>query len=207
MYGWSERMEKKEKFYNKLWFKALMIVIVLVGAFSVRQFLENKYDEMNDVQTGTVTYYDGEGRVGRELNYAENVAETHPVVEIFQDAFPEATVLVACEEDLTNDGYKDLIIIYNTPEEDEHSAHSTKVNGVYVRLTVAIDSGDGENYEFTSPIPAPIENQKIQFQNIDKVDEIEFVVQGQKGAKVGYGIYRVMDGAPVNLFGEGLEEC
>ena len=117
------------------------------------------------------------------------------------------TMLVACEEDLTNDGKKDLVVIYNTPEEDEASKNTALVNGGHIRLTVMIDLGDGEAYEHTEPIPAPVENQKIQFQNIDKADEMEFVLQGQKGAKVGYGIFRVIEGKAVNLFGEGMEEC
>lgn len=202
-------MEKKEKIFNKLWFKVVIIAVVLLIAFSARQFLEEKYLEATNVGTGSVTFYDGEGRVGRDLLYAENLAESddNAILQAFKEAFPNVTVLVACEEDLTNDGCKDLVVIYNTPEEDEYKANSTLVDGGYIRLVVAIDSGDGENYTYTDPIPAPIENQKIQFQNIDKVDEIEFVLQGQKGAKVGYGIYRVMDGAPINLFGEGLEEC
>ena len=116
-------------------------------------------------------------------------------------------MLVACEEDLTNDGKKDLVVIYNTPEEDEASKNTALVNGGHIRLTVMIDLGDGEAYEHTEPIPAPVENQKIQFQNIDKADEMEFVLQGQKGAKVGYGIFRVIEGKAVNLFGEGMEEC
>lgn len=201
-------MEKKEKIYNKLWFKVAIIIVVLLVAFSARQFLEEKYLEATTIGTGSVTFYDGEGRVGRELLYAENLAETdNTILQAFKEEFPNVTVLVACEEDLTNDGCKDMVVIYNTPEADENAAKSTLVDGGYIRLVVAIDSGDGANYTFTDPIPAPIENQKIQFQNVDKTDEIEFVLQGQKGAKVGYGIYRVMDGAPINLFGEGLEEC
>ncbi|MFR3391315.1 MAG: hypothetical protein ACLTT1_12465 [[Clostridium] scindens] len=35
------------------------------------------------------------------------------------------------------------------------------------RTVAVIDSGDGVNYNFTTPIPGPIENQKIQFKNID----------------------------------------
>ena len=37
--------------------------------------------------------------------------------------------------------------------------------------------------------------------------EIEFILQGQKGAKVGYGIFRVMEGEPISLFDQGFEEC
>lgn len=200
-------MEKKESIFNKLWFRALALVLVILVAFWARQFFEEKYLEMNNIGTGSVTFYDGEGRVGRDLNYAANVPEDNHILLAFKEAFPEARILLACEEDLTDDGCKDLVVIYNTPVEDENVAISTKVDGGYIRLVVAIDSGDGVNYEFSTPIPAPIENQRIQFQNVDKTDEIEFILQGQKGAKVGYGIYRVMDGAPINLFGEGLEEC
>ena len=38
-------MEKKEKIYDKLWFRVLLIVGVLVIAFFVRQFLEKKYEQ------------------------------------------------------------------------------------------------------------------------------------------------------------------
>ena len=183
------------------------MVVVTFAAFSARQFFEKQYLQISNIGKGEVQFYDGQGRVGRELNYAESVPEDNPILQIFKATFPEVKVLLACEEDLTNDGCKDLIVIFNTPEEDEHIAYSTKVDGGYVRMSIALDSGDGVNYEFTDPIPAPVENQRIKFQNVDKTDELEFVLQGQKGAKVGYGIYRVMDGAPINLFGEGLEEC
>ena len=70
-----------------------------------------------------------------------------------------------------------------------------------------VDSGDGENYECSELIPAPVENQRIKFQNIDEQEEIEFILQGQKGSKIGYGIFRVMEGEPISLFDQGMEEC
>ena len=45
------------------------------------------------------------------------------------------------------------------------------------------------------------------FLNITKEEQNEFIVQGQKNNKVGYGIFRVVEGSVVNLFGEGMEEC
>ena len=151
-------------------------------------------------------YSDGE-RVGRGLSYAENVPEDHPILGAFCEEYPEAEVLVACEEDLTDDGLKDLVVISATTEDDEHVGSENLGRHKHIRLTVAVDSGDGKVYQFTDPIPAPVENQKIQFQNIDKKDEIEFVLQGQKDNKVGYGIFRVVEGETVNLFGEGMEDC
>ena len=200
-------MAEKERIYDKLWLRAIVLVVAIVVAFNAKQFAEKKYLQTTNIGKGEVTFYDGTGRNGRDLEYAPNVAEDHWILQKFKEAYPDVKVLLACEEDLTDDGLKDLVVIFNTPEKDEHTAYSTIVDGGYIRLTVAIDSGDGTTYAFSEPIPAPIENQRIQFQNVDKTDENEFVLQGQKGAKVGYGIYRIIDGAPINLFGEGLEEC
>lgn len=203
-------MEKLQDITGKLWFKALIIIVILVAAFSVKQYLEKEYTKKSQVNSGSVTFYDsesGESSPGLELHNATQVSDDHKILQVFRNTFPDTTVLLACEEDLTNDGCKDLVVIYNTPYADEHSEHTDKVNDGYIRLTVLIDSGDGVNYTCTAPIPAPVEKQKIEFNNVDKKDEIEFILQGQKGAKVGYAIYRVIDGAPVNMFGEGMEEC
>ncbi len=204
-------MELKEKIRPPVWMKIALGVTLILAGFCIRVFLDQVYEDMHQEQKkgeqGKVELYENGDRVGRTLDYAENVQEDNKILQKFKEAFPKATVLIACEEDLTNDGCKDLIVIYNTPEADEHSTHTQAVGNGYVRLTVAIDSGNGEDYSFTDPIPAPVENQKIQFQNVDKKDEMEFVLQGQKANKVGYGIFRIIDGAPVNLFGEGMEEC
>lgn len=198
---------------NKTFFKstkgkALIIVLVILAGFLVRGRLDGLYEKQQTRQgEGEVTVYSEGDRVGRGLAYAENVPEDHPILQAFLAERPEAEVLVACEEDLTNDGLKDLVVIFATTEDDEHAGSENLGIHRHIRLTVAIDSGDSENYEFTEPIPAPVENQKIQFQNIDKKDQIEFVLQGQKDNKVGYGIFRVVDKETVNLFGEGMEDC
>lgn len=199
-------MKKTIVFLKSLKGKIFLIVCILLAGIIIRQSLENLYKEKR-VQEGTVTTYEDGSRVGRNLSYAETVPEDNKILEAFYEQFPTATMLVACEEDLTNDGKKDLVVIYNTPEADEASNNTALVNGGHIRLTVMIDLGNGEEYKHTEPILAPIENQKIQFQNIDKADEMEFVLQGQKGTKVGYGIFRVIDGKTMNLFGEGMEEC
>lgn len=199
-------MKKTIAFFKSLKGKIFLIVCILLAGIAVRQSLETLYKEKK-VQNGTVTTYEDGSRVGRSLSYAENVPDDHKILKAFYEQFPTATMLVACEEDLTNDGKNDLVVIYNTPEADEASSNTALVDGGHIRLTVMIDRGNGQDYEHTEPIPAPIENQKIQFQNIDKADEMEFVLQGQKGMKVGYGIFRVIDGKTMNLFGEGMEEC
>ncbi len=188
--------------------KLLLFVLVILAGFLIRGRLDDLYEKQQTRAGGgeVNTYSDGE-RIGRALVYAENVPGDHHILKAFQDAHPEAEVLAACEEDLTDDGLKDLVVIYATTEDDEHVGSENIGKHKHIRLTVAIDSGDGVNYQFTDPIPAPVENQKIQFQNIDKKGEIEFVLQGQKENKVGYGIYRIVDGETVNLFGEGMEDC
>lgn len=186
-------------FLKSTGFKLLLAVVILLAGFMIRGRLEEKYDEMNQpsgtAQNTVDEYSDGE-RVGRELDYAPDVPDDNKILLAFKEQFPQAEVLVACEEDVTDDGHDDLVVVCRM--EDSISE---------VKLIVAIDSGDGSNYIYTEPIPAPVENQKIKFQDIDKKDEIEFVLQGEKGSKVGYGIFRVMDGQVVNLFGEGMEDC
>ena len=202
-------MKKIKDFLNSAKGKAILIVVVLLAGFFIRTQLDHLYDVLNNIGTGEVTTYDGEtaGRVGRELDYAENVPEDHKIVLKFKELYPDARILVACEEDLTNDGCKDLVLVINNPHKDEHSAATQFTDGGYIRLCVMVDSGDGENYECSELIPAPVENQRIKFQNIDEMEEIEFILQGQKGSKVGYGIFRVMEGEPVSLFDQGMEEC
>lgn len=199
-------MKQRKKFYHKLWFKAVVVVVVVLIGFSVRTYLEKVYKD-SQREEGTVQFFDDGTRVGRELDYAPKVEDDNKILQAFKAIYPDATVLVACEEDLTDDGLDDLVVIYNTQEADEYSETTTLINGGYVRMVVGIDSGDSENYTFSDPVPAPVENQKIKFQNVDKEAEMEFILQGQKGSKVGYGIYRVIDGALVNLFAEGLQEC
>jgi hypothetical protein len=195
-------------FFKSAKAKILIIILVVFAGFLLRGRLDGLYEKQQTRQgAGEVNVYSDGERVGRGLSYAENVPEDHPILGAFYEEYPEAEVLVACEEDLTDDGLKDLVVIFATTEDDEHVGSENLGRHKHIRLTVAVDSGDGKVYQFTDPIPAPVENQKIQFQNIDKKDEIEFVLQGQKDNKVGYGIFRVVEGETVNLFGEGMEDC
>ena len=107
-----------------------------------------------------------------------------------------ATIL-ACEEDVTDDGLRDLLIIYKEDTDNE---------GEITRLTISLGQPDGSRV-YTEPIPAPIENQGIQFKNIDEQGEMEFSVGGEKNGNAGYAIYRMIDGVPTDLFGDGMEDC
>ena len=80
-------------------------------------------------------------------------------------------------------------------------------NTLYDQITYHHNVNYITNYDFSDPIPSPVENQKIQFKNIDKEGEIEIIITGEKKGAVGYAIYRMIDGQPVDLFGEGMEDC
>jgi len=187
-------VKEQRAFFKSEGMKILLVIVLLLGGFFVREELDELYGKMQDQEREEPEA--DEGRVGRGLvDYAENVPENHAALQEFAVQHPQAEVLLACEEDLTNDGVKDLVVVYRR-EAGKQS----------VDLVVAVDYGDG-SYWFTEPIPAPVENQKIKFKNIDEKDEIEFILQGQKGSKVGYGVFRMVEGVPVNLFGEGMEDC
>ena len=150
----------------------IILILVVITGFLIRENLERIYDERQATsQSGEVNVYDGETRVGRELDYAAHISEDHKVLGLFREVRPEAEGVVAFEEDITNDGSKDVVIIFETMEDDEHSGETNLGHHKHVRLTVAINSGDDENYKYTEPIPAPVENQKVKFQDIDIIIE------------------------------------
>jgi len=59
----------------------------------------------------------------------------------------------------------------------------------------------------SEPAPAPIENCRLEWRNIDDKDLIELMIYGSKGVNVGYAIYRWEKGNFVNLFRDGMEDC
>lgn len=186
------KMKEKKTFLKDIRVKVLLVILILFCGIAIRSKLEDVYDKMHVQQKEESE----KKTIGRDLGYAQNVSEDNKILKIFQEKHPAAEVLVACEEDLSNDGYKDLVVIYRPNPEK-----------LPVELVIMVDSGNGEDYTMTEPISAPVENQRLQFKNIDGKDEMEFVLQGEKGNKVGYGIYRLSEGVLVNLFGEGMEEC
>lgn len=179
-------MKNKEKLKDSVLIKIILIAAIVIIAFVLRSVLENKHEEIKiDKQTA--------GKTVREMNYAKPVQEDDSILQVFKEKYSSAEILLACREDVTDDGLDDLVVICKLEEGN--------------RTIVVTDSGDSLNYNFSDPIPAPIENQKIQFKNIDKEGEIEFIITGEKKGAVGYAIYRMIDGQPVDLFGEGMEDC
>lgn len=109
----------------------------------------------------------------------------------FQEKYPENEVIKCGYEDVTNDGVKDLVVIYNIKKGK---------NGMKVVI-------GGDEYSISNEAPAPVEDQTIKFKNIDNKDEIEFIVSGSKHGNVGYAIFRLQQMEPINLFGQDMEDC
>ncbi|MBQ0059727.1 MAG: hypothetical protein KBS83_07270 [Lachnospiraceae bacterium] len=154
----------------------LILVIIVCLAF-LRQYLQQKEDQ-------------AESKGG--VAYAEMVRDNDPLLVEFRQRHPERTVLLACSEDITNDGKRDLVVISQLDD---------------ANTTIAlIDDGNGGFIE-TEPVPAPKENQHIRFMNIDKLGAIETLITGEKNGQVGYAVYRIMDDRMVDLYRDGMEEC
>ena len=162
---------------KSLIFKALLAIVLIVALAGVRQYLQVKDQEI-----------EAEGK----MSYAEMVRDNHPLLKEFRSRYPERTVLLACAEDITNDGVEDLVVISQLKDD--------------IATIVLYSDGSDEMAE-TPPIPAPRENQHIRFFNMDKIGEIETLITGEKNGQVGYAIFRIMDGELINLFGEGMEDC
>ena len=159
-----------------LLFKVIAVVLAVVALAGLREVLleEDKKAEENST-----------------IQFAEMVKENHPLLKEFRSRHPERTVLLACAEDITNDGIEDLVVISQEGEDIS---------------TIALFSQPSGELGETDPIPGPRENQRIRFFNMDKLSEIETLITGEKNGQVGYAIYRIMDGQMVNLFGEGMED-
>lgn len=155
----------------------LAVILLCLAAFGASRFLKEQEKTANASR--------------REVTFAPMVANDNAALVSFRKQFPERNVVLACEEDVTNDGLPDLLVIFT--------------EGELTRFVTAIAGQDG--YTYTDPIPAPIENQGIQFKNIDKKDEIEFIISGEKKGAAGYAIYRIIDGQPKDLFGDGMDDC
>lgn len=111
----------------------------------------------------------------------------------FKENFPDNKVIKCGYEDLNGDDIKDLLVIYNVSRRQNE-------------MLVVIDYGD--SYKFSESTPAPLDNQKIEFKDIDKTPPMEVIVSGSKDGNFGYAIFRLIDDTIFkDLFGEGMEDC
>ncbi|NSW87456.1 MAG: hypothetical protein HPY84_14160 [Syntrophobacteraceae bacterium] len=128
-----------------------------------------------------------DGAAGRQ-----QFAESCEMLRHFVQTHPNTTIVKFDQEDLNHDGRVDLVVMYRMSEEKN-------------MMRVVLDLG-GSYFE-TNEVPAPHSNQVIQFRDIDGKPPMEFIVQGMKGAKVGFAVFRIEENQLVDLFGEGMEDC
>lgn len=179
-------MDTIRKFFGSLPGKCIVAALILTGAFILNRALEYKQEQNHLAKTASHASQ-------RVVKYAPSVKKENKLLKDFRNKFPKADVLATGEEDVTNDDLKDLVIIFR--------------NEGLTRTMVVMNNKDGGNYTYSTPVPGPVENPRIQFKNIDNEDEIEFIITGEKKSTVGYAIYRMIDNEPVDLFGDGMEEC
>ena len=135
---------------------------------------------------------------GYNNNKAANESSQSPVdtgedlYQYFIAAHPDNEVIKCAQADLNNDNTDDLVVIYRESREKNN-------------MLVVLELKGG--YQCTNEVPAPVSNQMITFKNIDDKPPLEFIVQGMKGANVGYAIYRVEGTGLEDLFGEGMKDC
>ena len=121
------------------------------------------------------------------------VSSDNKVLQHFISNFSDNEPIKCGYEDVNNDGIKDLVVIYKA---------SFRKNEMIIILDKESDS-----YEISQSVPAPLENQTIEFKNIDEKDEIEFIVSGSKDGRYGYAIFR-LEGLEIrDLFGENMDDC
>ncbi len=113
-------------------------------------------------------------------------------MRFFAGNHPALLILKYAQADLDNDGMEDLIVIYQIAKDQNE-------------MCVILHHGEG--FVESNSVPAPVSDQLIQFKDIDNKPPLEFIVQGRKGSKVGYAIFRFEDGKLADLFGQGMEDC
>ena len=111
----------------------------------------------------------------------------------YMNKYKNKEILTFLEGDFNGDNISDLIIIYR------ESNNSNKLIGLY--------TNEKGKILMTNPIPAPIENYIVKFYNIDEKEPQEFLVTGQKGANIGFAVYRLENGEFISLFESGMERC
>jgi hypothetical protein len=129
---------------------------------------------------------------GDQVEFDVKVLKNDAAIADFVNRHPEWPVIKYARADLNNDGRQDVVIIYRIAKDTN-------------RMRVVLDIGG--KYSDTNEAPAPLYDQSIVFRDIDKKPPVEFIVQGRKGAKIGYAIFRIENEQLIDIFGEGMEDC
>lgn len=136
-----------------------------------------------------ITGCSGKGQIKET---SQTIDTKHVLYEHFLAAYGDKKPLLTGVNDINNDGREDLIVIY------QDTSVTNKM--------VAIWEEEGK-VAISEPTPAPVENCRLEWRDIDDKVPIELIISGSKGVNVGYAIYRWENGSFVDLFGEGMENC
>ncbi len=128
---------------------------------------------------------------GQQTGEAE-IPEQNRLLRCFENKNPGKVIIKCALADLNSDGRDDLIVMYRVSKDKN-------------MMRVILDGNGG--CVSTNEVPAPYSNQAIRFRDIDNKPPMEFIVQGARGAKIGYAIFRVEGDRLIDLFGEGMEDC
>lgn len=129
---------------------------------------------------------------GDQKDFSTSNLQENKMLQYFADNHHGQTILKYAQADLDDDGKDDLIVIYQV-EKNKNQMCVIHYNGLDLAAT--------------NSVPAPVSDQLITFRDIDGKPPLEFILQGRKGAKVGYAIFRIEEGILADLFGEGMEDC
>ena len=129
------------------------------------------------------------------FDHSLGVDEDHPFLIKYRKEFEDQTILRAAEEDVNDDGKKDLVLIYHSPDDERN-------------YTVVLLHKGEKDYFLSNATPAPRENIEIQFKNIDDKEQTEFIISGSKDGNYGYAIYRLEQDLDIrDLFSEDMDSC
>jgi len=129
---------------------------------------------------------------GDQKDFTPAFLDESKMMRHFVDNHPGQTVLKYAQADLDSDGQTDLIVIYQVEKAKNEMCVIRYKESALVE---------------TNPLPAPVSDQMIRFKDIDGKPPLEFILQGRKGAKQGYAIFRIEQGKLIDVFGEGMEDC
>lgn len=130
--------------------------------------------------------------IGDQKDFTSSFLNESSTMQHFATRHPGQAVLKYAQADLDNDGKTDLIVIYQVQKT------KNEMCVIHYRESMLVE---------TNSLPAPASDQMIRFKDIDGKSPLEFILQGRKGAKVGYAIFRIENGRLIDIFGDGMEDC
>jgi hypothetical protein len=115
-----------------------------------------------------------------------------PLFRMFRESRPDKEVVALLEGDCNADGVSDLIVVYRENEDRNHQVT------VYSK---------GTEFLLTDPIPAPFQDCRLEWRDVDERPPCELSVSGRRGARFGYSILRFEENEWKNVYGEAMADC